>query len=118
MTLPNDRTFYAKYQRVSRSQLLSNIIMKRKKKRAASKGRRRRLVTKGQKGQGFLSSFKKIANNATVRQLGKTALKKAINYAPQLYNLGTSKIEKNSKKDFTTRHSCKLIKNFVTKYSE
>ena len=88
------------------------------KKRAAPKGRRRRLMRKEQKGQGFPSSFKKIANNPTVRQLGKTALKRAINYAPQLYNLGTSKIKKNSKKDFTTRHSCKLIKNFVTKYGK
>ena len=37
--------------------------------------------------------IKKIANNPTVRQLRKTALEKPINYAPQLYNLGTSKIK-------------------------
>ena len=30
VTLPNCRTFYAKYQRVSRSQLSPNVIMKRK----------------------------------------------------------------------------------------
>ena len=94
MTLPNSRTFYAKYQRAPRSQLPPDVIMKRKyKRRAAPKGRRRRPVRKGQRGRGFLSSLKKIGNNPTVRQLGKMPLKKAINYAPQLYNSGTSKIK-------------------------
>ena len=37
--------------------------------------------------------FKRILNNPTIKQLGKAALKKTINYAPQLYNLGTSKIK-------------------------
>ena len=60
VTLPNGRTFYAKYARVPRSQLPDNVIMKRKyKTRAAAKGRRRRPVRKGQRGQGFLSSLKK-----------------------------------------------------------
>ena len=38
VTLPNGRTFYAKYQRVPRSQLPPNVIMKKKyKRRAAAK---------------------------------------------------------------------------------
>ena len=50
VTLLNDRTFHAKYQRVSRSQLLPNVIKKRKyKRRVAPKGRRRP-VRKGQRG--------------------------------------------------------------------
>ena len=58
MTLPNGRTFYAKYQRVPRFHLPTNVTMKRKyKRRAAPKGRKRRPVIKGQRGQGFLSSF-------------------------------------------------------------
>ena len=74
-------------------------------------------MTKGQKGQGFLSSFKKIANNATVRQLGKTALKKAINYAPQLYNLGASKIKnKTARKILQLDTATNLLNNFVIKY--
>ena len=57
VTLPNGRTFYAKYARVQRSQLPDKIIMKRKyKRRAAPKGRRRRPVRKGQRGWGFRSS--------------------------------------------------------------
>ena len=51
VTLPNGRTFYAKYQRAPRSQLPPNVILKRKYKRiAALKGTRRRLVRKGQRG--------------------------------------------------------------------
>ena len=51
VTLPNGRTFYAKYQRAPRSQLPPKVIMKRKYKRiAALKGTRRRPVRKGQRG--------------------------------------------------------------------
>ena len=48
VTLPNGRTFYAKYQRVHRSQLPPNVIMKKwYKTRATPKGRRRRPIRKG-----------------------------------------------------------------------
>ena len=48
VTLPNGRTFYAKYQRVSRSRLPPNVIMKRwYKTRATPKGRRKRPIRKG-----------------------------------------------------------------------
>ena len=48
VTLPNGRTFYAKYQRVPRSQLPPNAIMKKwYKTRATPKGRRRRPIRKG-----------------------------------------------------------------------
>ena len=100
VTLTNCRTFYDKYQRVPRSQLPPNVIMKRKyKRRVAPKGRRRRPVRKGQRGRVFHSSFKE-ANNPTVRQLGKTALKKAINYAPLLYNLRANKIKNKTARKF------------------
>ena len=58
VTLPIGRTFHAKYQRVPRSQLPPNVIMRRMyKTRAAPKGRRRP-IRKRQKGRGFLSSLK------------------------------------------------------------
>ena len=48
VTLPNGRTFCAKYQRVPRSQLPPNVIMKRwYKTRATPKGRRKRPIRKG-----------------------------------------------------------------------
>ena len=60
VTLPNGRTFYAKYTRIPRSQLPDNVLMKIKyRRRAASKGRRRRLVRKRQGGWDILSSLKK-----------------------------------------------------------
>ena len=60
MTVPNGRTFYAKYERVPRSHLAPNVTMKRiYKRRAVPKGRKRRPVREEQRGRGFLSSFKK-----------------------------------------------------------
>ena len=118
VTLPNSRTFYAKYARVPRSQLPDNIIMKRKyKRRAAPKSRRRRPVRKGQRGRGFLSSLRKVAKNPLVRQIGKTALEKSINYAPELYNLGKSKIKnKTVRKILQSDAATNLLNNIVTKY--
>ena len=69
VALPNDRTFYAQYERVPKSHLPPNVTIKKiYKRRAAPKGRKRRPVRKGQRDRGFLSSFKKIANNPTVGQ--------------------------------------------------
>ena len=101
VTLPNGRTFCAKYATVARSQLPPNVIMRRQnRRRVAPKGRRRRPLRKGQRGRVFLSSLKKIAKTPLVRQIGKTALKTALNYEPQLYNLGRSKIKTNQQERF------------------
>ena len=55
VTLPNGRTFYAKYQRVPRSQLPPNVIMnKRYRTRAAPKGSKRRTIKKSNKAEVFL----------------------------------------------------------------
>ena len=72
VTLPNGRTFVARYKRISRDELPLNIQMRRVyRQRAAPRGRRRR-----QRGQGFGSFFKKIG------KVGKKAFKvgkKAVN---------------------------------------
>ena len=73
-------------------------MKRRYRKRAASKGRRRGPIRKGQKGWGFLRSLKTIAKNPPVRKIGKTVLRKAIYYTPQLYNLGTSKIKNKTER--------------------
>ena len=89
-------------------------MKRRYRTRAAPKGGRKRPIRKGQRGQGFLSSLKKIANNPPVRQIGKTALRKAREYTSQLYNLGTRKKKKqNCKKDFTIKRCNKLIKTLL-----
>ena len=44
VTLPNGRTFVARYKRISRDQLSPNIVMRRTyTERAAPRGRRRRV---------------------------------------------------------------------------
>ena len=58
VTLTNGRTFLAKYNRVKRSELPPNIIMRRTyTQRAAPRGRRRRV--RAQQGQGIFDSVKK-----------------------------------------------------------
>ena len=43
VTLPNDRTFVARYKRIKRSELPTNIVMRKTyTQRAAPRGRRRR----------------------------------------------------------------------------
>ena len=68
VTLPNGTIFYARYKRVTRTNLPANILLEQPyKQRAAPKGRRRRVR---QGGRGFKSSFgklmrfaKKVGNN-------------------------------------------------------
>ena len=92
-------------------------MRRQNRRRVAPKGRRRIPLRKGQRGRGFLSSLKKIAKNPLVRQIGKTALKAALNYEPQLYNLGTSKIKsKPAREILQSDTDTNLSNNLVTKY--
>ena len=93
------------------------MMRRQNRRRVATKGRRRRPLRKGQRGRGFLSSLKKIAKNPLVRQIRKTALKTALKYEPQLYNLGTSKIKnKPAIKILQSDTDTNLSNNLVTKY--
>ena len=88
VTLPNGRTFIARYIHVSRSQLPANVILRRTyRQRAVPWGRRRR-----QGGIGLFSFIRKVAKNPVVRSLAK----KGVQHLPTLYNAATSKI-KNDK---------------------
>ena len=52
-----------------------------------------------------------------VRKIGNTALKKAVNYAPQLYNLGTSKIKnKTTRNILQSDAATNLLNNLITRY--
>ena len=58
VTLPNGRTFYARYKRATRANLPANVLLERPyKQKAAPKGRRRR-VRQGRRG--FKSAFGKL----------------------------------------------------------
>ena len=55
VTLPNGRTFYARYKRATRADLPANVRLERPyRQRAAPRGRRRRVR---QGGRGFKSAF-------------------------------------------------------------
>ena len=59
VTLPNGRTFAARYKRIPRDYLPPNMIMRRTyTQRAAPRGRRRR--RRGQQGQGIFDFIKKL----------------------------------------------------------
>ena len=77
VTLPNGRTFYAKYKRTMKAELPANVHLQRGyRQRAAPHGWRRAAVRRG--GRGFKSAFKKVLNfakkaakNKTVRNISR-----------------------------------------------
>ena len=75
VTLPNGRTFVARYKRIKRSELPPNIVMKRTYRDRAAVGRRR---VRRQQDQIIFYFVRKVAKN----QLVKTIAKKGLEYAP------------------------------------
>ena len=91
VTLPNGRTFVARYERIKRSELPPEIRMRRTyRQRTAPRNRRRRRPQ--QQGQGIVSFAKKVIKNPAFR----AAAKKGLEYAPGLYKNITKRI-KNKK---------------------
>ena len=87
VTLPDGRSFLARYERGPRSELLPNVIMRRSyKTRATPKGRRR---VAPQKGQGIFSSQKELAKNPLVRSLAT----KGLEYAAGVYHNLTKRVK-------------------------
>ena len=113
VTLPNDRVFYAKYERIKRSEVPQNIVLRRTyRQRAAPRGRRRRV--RGQRACGFFDTIKKIAKNPAVRNLVKTGIR----YAPKLYNYGVyERNDKTTRKILGSDTPTNLVDNFAVKYS-
>ena len=80
VTLPNGRTFVARYKRIPRDHLPPNKIMRRTyTQRAAPRSRRR--GRRGQQGQGIFYFIKKVAKIPLVKSIAKQGLK----YAPATY---------------------------------
>ena len=66
----------------------------------------------------FLVVLKKITKSPLVQQIRRTVFKKAVNYVPELYELGTSKIKnKTARKILQSDTTTKFLNNLVTKYS-
>ena len=92
VTLPNGRTFVARYKRIPRDQLPPNIVMRRTcTQRAAPRGRRRRTA---QQGQGIFDFVKKVARNPLV----KSTARKRLEYAPGVYQNLTKRVKNKTLK--------------------
>ena len=121
VTLPNGRTFLARYKRAKRNDLPRNISLPRiYKERAAPKGRRRRRVipyrerqraalrrrARAQRGRGLGSVFKKaykLGKRALNSRLGKSITRAAVSEIPDLLeNLGGRVKNKKLKKILTS----------------
>ena len=97
VTLPNGRTFYARYKRTKRTNLPANVRLERVyRQRAAPRGRRRRqsrqAAAVNQQGQGIGNIFraaKKFAKSKIVHNLGK----KSLEYLPDVYENLPGKIK-------------------------
>ena len=82
VTLPNSRTFYARYKPATRANLPANVRLEHPyRQRAAPRGRRQRVR---QGGRGFKSAFKKVFNfakkvseNKAVRNIGRAIISEA-----------------------------------------
>ena len=80
VTLPNGRTFIARYKIIKRSKFPPNIVMRRTyTQRAAPRGRRHR---RRQQGQGIFDFVKKVTRNPQVKSIAK----KGLEYAPGIYH--------------------------------
>ena len=82
VTLPNCRTFYARYRRATRAELPANVRLNRPYRRRVAPRGRRCQVRQG--GRGFKSAFKKafnfakkISKNKAVRNIGRAIISEA-----------------------------------------
>ena len=92
VTLPNGRTFVARYKRIRRGELPPNIVMRiTYAQRAAPRGRRRR---QAQQGQEIFDFVKKVARNPLVRSIAQ----KGLEYAPDAYQNLTKRVKNKTLK--------------------
>ena len=107
VTLPNGRTFVARYKRIPRSEVPDNIVMRRNyAQRAAPRGRRCR-----QRGHGIFDFVKKVAKNPLVRSFAK----KDIEYAPGIFNNLTIRVKTKTLKRILNSDAAHLALNKAVK---
>ena len=107
VTLPNGRTFVARYKRIPRGELPPNIVMRRTyAQRAAPRGRRRK---RRQQGQGIFDFVKKVARNPLVKSLAQ----KGLEYAPGIYQDLTKRVTNKTLKRILNSDAAHLALNKV-----
>ena len=113
VTLPDGRTFLARYKTVKRSDLPPHIVMRREyRQRAAPRGRRRR--RRGQQGQGIFDFIKKVAKNPIVRSVAKNGLE----YAPGIHHNLTKRVKNKTLKRILNSYTAHLALNKAIKTAD
>ena len=132
VTLPDGRTFLARYRRATRDDLPPNINLPRVyKQRAAPKGKRRRnrrlipyrerqraaLRRRAQRGRGIGSILKKglkLGKRALNSRLGKRLAKAVISEVPDVLEKLGGKVKKNKLKKILTSDLAKTGVDYAT----
>ena len=113
VTLPNGRTFVARYKRISRDDLPLNIRMRRTyRQRAAPRGRRRR-----QRGQGILKFLKKgyrLGKRAIKSRLGRKISKALISEIPDAIEKLSGRIKNKKIKGILNSDLAKTGTDYAT----
>ena len=108
VTLPNGRTFVARYKRIKRSELRPNIVMRRTYRDRAAVGRRR---VRRQQGQGIFDFVRKVAKNPLV----KTIAKKGLEYVPGIYHNLSKRVKNKTLKRILNSDAAHLALNKAIK---
>ena len=128
VTLPDGRTFLARYRRATRDDLPPNIDLPRVyKQRAAPKGRRRRnryrerqraaLRRRAQRGRGIGSFIKKsfrLGKRALNSRLGKRLARAAISEVPDVLEKLSGKVKNKRLKSILTSDLAKTGADYAT----
>ena len=118
VTLPDGRTFLARYKRATRNDLPRNInLIRPYKQRAAPKGRRRRRRRINQRGRGFGSTLKKAVNfskKAFNSRLGKKIARMVISKVPNALETVGEKVENKRLKKILTSDLAKTGADYAT----
>ena len=116
VTLPDGRTFLARYKRATRNDLPRNInLIRPYKQRAAPKGRRRRRIN--QRGRGFGSTLKKAVNltkKAFNSRLGKKIARMVISKVPDALETVGGKVKNKRLKKILISDLAKTGADYAT----
>ena len=113
VTLPDGRTFLARYKRVKRSDLPPHIVKRREyRQRAAPRGRKRR--RRGQQGQGIFDFIKKVQKNPVVRSVAK----KGLEYALGIHHNLTKRVKNKTLKIMLNSYTAHLALNKAIKTAD
>ena len=108
VTLPNGRTFVARYERIKRFELPPNIAIRRTSRDRIAVGRRR---VRRQQGQGIFDFVRKVAKNPLV----KTIAKKGLEYAPGIYHNLSKRVKNKTLKRILNSDAAHLALNKAIK---